>query len=148
MSGRVQRAIHATALLALATLGGWAAASLVAHQCVADLRSTDDGEPIAVLDRLEHDFGQVDAGPALQTNFQLHNAGSRRLIVWQIKNSCECLQGTAPEIVLAPGETKPLVVQLDTTKGIGPLAMEVHYRTSDPARPDLTLAVRAEIKRP
>ena len=78
----------------------------------------------------------------------MQNGGSRRLIVWLMKNSRECLQATVPEIVLAPGETKPLVVQLDTTMAIGPLAMEVHYRTIDPARPTFTLAVRADVKRP
>jgi Protein of unknown function (DUF1573) len=129
-----------------AIVAGVAAASLAVRCGGAAFLANNGGNAVVQLQRTRHDFGTVRQGPILETAFTLRNAGSRRLIVRQLKGSCECLSGAAKEIVLQPGEAASLKVQLDTQNATGPMAVELNYLTSDPACPTFKLVVSADIK--
>ena len=102
--------------------------------------------PALVLSRTEHDFGTVPQGLVLQTSFPMRNLGSRRLIVIEQGQGC-CGQSAAPrQISLSPGESKDLVVKLDTGRWCGAVQHDLGYTTNDPRLPRFVLTVAAVVE--
>ncbi len=102
--------------------------------------------PVLVLSRTEHDFGTVPQGLVLQTTFPMRNLGSRRLIVIEQDRGC-CGQSASPrQISLSPGESKDLVVEVDTGRWCGRVQRALGYTTNDPKLPRFVLTVAAVVE--
>ncbi len=100
------------------------------------------------LPQRRYDFGRVVAGRRLETRFAVHNPGARRLIVRTAGSSCPCAAGENQDLVVEPGQTGQLLARLDTHGLSGPLALELHYATNDPALPRFTLLLMADVHAP
>lgn len=97
-----------------------------------------------VVNSVSFDFGTVPSGPELQTQFQLTNAGGRRLILHREDGGCPCLSMT-PELTLAPGASCELAATLETEQLRGPIQTQICYRTNDPQFPVLKFTLLANV---
>ncbi len=70
--------------------------------------------PVITFDKLEHDFGEIEAKAAVETVFNYENTGSAPLVITDIKSSCGC---TVPsdwsKDPLQPGETGKFTVKFN-----------------------------------
>ncbi len=132
--------------VALFGLFGLAMASGVGILAASALKVNDSGNPVLVLDRTEFDFGCVPAGPDLVASFEVQNAGARRLILRKLKGSCECLGSDPAPIIVEPGAKHTLTARVHTGDLNGAMKLDLFYRSSDPAHPQFTLSVLADVR--
>jgi hypothetical protein len=100
------------------------------------------------LDETRHDLGTLAAGKPAQATFRVANDGARRLVIRRVTGNC-CGRGGPPEppTIVPPGESRQLVVVLDTTGIQGGLQTDITYATNDPRMPrfELTVVGRVQI---
>jgi hypothetical protein len=111
-------------------------------------RGTDSADlpPAVTLDRTEWDFGKVSSGQILHAEFQIGNAGGRRLVLRRSDGSCDCVFAREAEILVDPGKRRSIFAELDSTKTDGQLRMELDYRTNDPQQPLIKLLCTADVR--
>ena len=66
------------------------------------------------FDKTEHDFGTINQGEIVETQFMLKNIGANDLYVAQARASCGC---TVPEVTkkaIKPGKSAPIKVKFDS----------------------------------
>lgn len=66
------------------------------------------------FDKTEHDFGTINQGEIVETQFMLKNIGANDLYVAQARASCGC---TVPEVTkeaIKPGKSTPIKVKFDS----------------------------------
>lgn len=105
-----------------------------------------DASPVAVVKATTVDLGVIQSGKIVRARFRVTNAGRRRLVVNEVGRSCDCVSGGLQNVVVLPGHSVELVPVLETHTLSGPVQLEVHYTTSDPAMPRLTLTVLADVR--
>ena len=91
--------------------------------------------PVIVIDQPEWDFGEVRPDQTLHAQFAIRNAGGRRLILRKSNNGCDCVSTKEVEIIVEPGKSRTIVAELDANQLIGPVKIELTYRTNDPQQP-------------
>jgi len=100
--------------------------------------------PVAAIDHTEFDFGEVAAGESHEHAFAVQNPGTQRLVLTPA--GCNCRESSNRDaIVVAPGASAEVIVELDTTGASGPLRQIEHFTTSDPSRPHIDLVVTAQV---
>jgi hypothetical protein len=105
------------------------------------IESSRERVPILNLERAEHDFGVVGAGQTLRAEFPVRNSGSRRLILHE--EDC-CSEGVTT--LVNAGEQSVITLTLVTQRRPGPMQRDVHFTTSDPSQPKLTLTLRSVVE--
>ncbi len=70
--------------------------------------------PIISFDKMDHDFGEIEANAPVETEFNYTNTGDAPLVITDIKSSCGC---TVPKDwsrePLAPGESGKFSVKFN-----------------------------------
>lgn len=70
--------------------------------------------PVLEFDKMEHDFGEIEARQSVETEFSYTNVGDAPLVITNIKSSCGC---TVPKDwsrePLAPGESGKFSVKFN-----------------------------------
>jgi hypothetical protein len=70
--------------------------------------------PVITFDKTEHDFGEIEANAAVETEFNYTNTGDAPLVITDIKSSCGC---TVPKDwsrePLAPGTSGKFSVKFN-----------------------------------
>ncbi len=70
--------------------------------------------PVITFDKMEHDFGEIEAKTEVETEFNYTNTGNAPLVITDIKSSCGC---TVPKDwsrdPLAPGATGKFSVKFN-----------------------------------
>lgn len=70
--------------------------------------------PVITFDKMEHDFGEIEAKTEVETEFNYTNTGDAPLVITDIKSSCGC---TVPKDwsrdPLAPGATGKFSVKFN-----------------------------------
>jgi hypothetical protein len=102
------------------------------------------GQPVLQVKRTEWDFGTLDRAAVLQAQFPVSNRGTRRLVINRLGSSCSCTGLDNETLIVPPRTTATLRASLDSAQFSGPVRIELHYATSDPRRPRLTLALLAD----
>ena len=74
-----------------------------------------DGAFIQV-DKIVHDFGNVEYGSNLICEFIISNTGSKPLTLSSCKGSCGCTVPTCQPIPILPGQTYTMVVKYDSKR--------------------------------
>lgn len=74
-----------------------------------------DGAFIQV-DKIVHDFGDVEYGSNLICEFIISNTGSKPLTLSSCKGSCGCTVPTCQPIPILPGQTYIMVVKYDSKR--------------------------------
>lgn len=99
------------------------------------------------------DLGECEAGQVATSEFEIANDGTADLNIANVRASCSCtgLETRQPDgryskveaLTIPPGERKNLVVRLAVNGPPGEsLTSAVNFQTDDPARPEVTLAIR------
>ena len=91
------------------------------------------------------DFGKVRPGRSLRKEFRLRNLGDRPLVIERVSRSCRCTSAEVEEATLAPGQSTPLRVGLETPERSGPLEEQVLVRSNDPETPLLEIRLLATV---
>lgn len=102
--------------------------------------------PIAVLPETQRDVGAVSAGVVLGARFSVKNAGTRRLVIERESEECCDEPSERRRIVVPPGVSGVIEVQVDTNRWYGEMRHVVHYTTNDPSRPRFTLTLHGEVQ--
>lgn len=70
--------------------------------------------PKVELDKMEHDFGTINEGAVVETEFIVKNTGEADLIIADAKGSCGCTVPQPPKEPIAPGQSAPIKVSFDS----------------------------------
>jgi hypothetical protein len=92
------------------------------------------------FDKLEHDFGKLNAGETVKTKFKITNTGKENLIISDCKGSCGCTVPEWPKDPIAPGKTGVIDVQFDSHGKQGEQKKTVTvFTNSQPSQTVLTI---------
>ncbi len=139
-------------VLAAASLLGWAGAASVYGQAATAPAAVapavaGDAKPVISVDNVVHDFGSVWVGGMLEHTFKISNTGNADLEILQVRPVCGCtLAGQYPKLI-KPGETGDLPFRLNTQQVHNAYNKTISVTTNDPVRPQVTLALKGEVKR-
>ena len=128
-------------------------ALLLVGSIVCRLSATLPGQGVAaesvpklVAELSRRDLGTVSQGVVLRAAFPVANHGTRRLvIVEQVARCCGGSSGTR-EIIVAPGQSRDLRVEVDTASWFGRLEHTVRYTTNDRRVARFAVTVTADVK--
>ncbi len=102
--------------------------------------------PRLVFDRTQHDFGKVNVGNTVVTEFEVTNKGQTPLLIRKTKSNCGCTVSKIESESIAPGETKKLEVILDTSGRRGRQYKTVTVFSNDPSAPSQMISIKADIQ--
>lgn len=70
--------------------------------------------PKIELDKIEHNFGNINEGDVVETEFMVKNVGESDLLIANAKGSCGCTVPVWPKEPIAPGESAPIKVSFNS----------------------------------
>ena len=74
-----------------------------------------DKLPKIELDKTEHDFGIINEGDVVETEFIVKNIGESDLVIAEAKGSCGCTVPESPKEPIAPGQSAPIKVSFNSS---------------------------------
>ena len=83
-------------------------------EVVAAAKALEGKFPIVKLDKEVHDFGTINEGDKVETEFVVTNAGEVDLIISDAKGSCGCTVPEPPKEPIKPGASAPIKVTFDS----------------------------------
>ena len=92
-------------------------------------------------------FGKVVPGQRLQGDFMVRNNGTRRLVLHRDGVSC-CGQATTEPLVVAPGKTVDVPIDVLAPTQHGPFEQSLAFTTNDPDRPRFDFVIRGLVSQP
>jgi hypothetical protein len=92
------------------------------------------------------DLGSVVQGEQPACDFSFVNRGSGDLHVLQVEPSCGCTTALVSAPVLRAGEGGSIHAVFDSGDFAGEVVKEIDVRSDDPARPLVTLRIRAQVE--
>jgi len=101
--------------------------------------------PRLAIEQLDHDFGARREGERLVHRFVLRNTGGAPLVVERVERGYSC-QASAPPGAIPPGAEAAVEVACGTTARGERLRERLRLRSNDPARPVVTLELRAALE--
>lgn len=141
---------------------------LIAYRMVVPQVAPSKGAEVQVSETA-FDWGEIPIdGGNVEKEFEIKNAGSQPLTLFNIKTSCMCTTAqvisdkeASPffgmheqsdyKITVAAGETARLKVVFDPAyhgpEGIGPVTRQISVSTNDPKRPMLSFMLSAMVVR-
>ncbi|WP_338410626.1 DUF1573 domain-containing protein [uncultured Flavobacterium sp.] len=70
--------------------------------------------PVLEFDKTEHDFGSINEGDKVSTEFIVTNTGDADLIIVSAVGSCGCTVPVWKKEAIKPGESTPILVTFDS----------------------------------
>ncbi len=86
--------------------------------------------PKIELDKIEHDFGTINEGDVVETEFIVKNIGEVDLIIADAKGSCGCTVPEPPKEPIAPGQSAPIKVSFNSNGKPGQQSKTVTLTTN------------------
>ena len=93
-----------------------------------------------------HDFGNVGPGTNNLCEFRFTNAGNDTLKIGEITKTCGCTPFSLTKKEYAPGESGTLKVNYFSEQLRGQTTKQLVIHSNDKASPEITLAVKADVK--
>ena len=82
--------------------------------------SSNISGPIITFDKTEHDFGTINEGETVTTEFNFTNTGQEDLIIVDARGSCGCTVPQYPKNTpIAPGASGKILVSFDSNNKPG-----------------------------
>ena len=76
--------------------------------------------PVMTFDKITHDFGTINEGDRVTTQFSFTNTGSADLIIVDARGSCGCTVPDYPKNTpIAPGQSQTITVSFDSSNKPG-----------------------------
>jgi hypothetical protein len=100
--------------------------------------------PVIEFDKAFHDFGTINEGEVVTTEFMVKNVGTGNLVIVNAKGSCGC---TVPEFEkgeIKPGQSTPIKVTFDSTNKPGQQEKTVTL-TTNTATGTETCSIKANV---
>ena len=82
------------------------------------------------FNKVEHDFGTINAGDKVETEFMVKNIGDADLIIIDAVGSCGCTVPNPPKEPIKPGASAPIKVTFDSTGKSGQQSKTVTLTTN------------------
>lgn len=73
-----------------------------------------DNLPIISFDKASYDFGTIDEGDVIETEFLITNSGKSDLIIKKASATCGCTIPDWPKEAIKPGEAAPMKVKFNS----------------------------------
>ena len=86
--------------------------------------------PKIELDKEIHDFGTINEGDKVETEFVVKNVGDADLIIHEAKGSCGCTVPQPPKDPIKPGDSAPIKVSFDSKGKPGSQEKTVTLKTN------------------
>jgi hypothetical protein len=102
-------------------------------------------QPNIEFEKLEHDFGSVGPGTNNLCEFRFTNTGKSILKIGEITSTCGCTPFSLAKKEYAPGESGTLKVNYFSEQLRGQTTKQLVIHSNDRTRPEITLAVKANI---
>lgn len=102
--------------------------------------------PALVVERLDHDFGEIVQGAEITHTFRFHNAGDQVLEIGQLRSSCGCTAALLTTRRLAPGAMGELKLTFNSHGFRGAVQKTVTFETNDPKHSAATFSLRGRVK--
>jgi|ERR1700728_1686606 hypothetical protein len=90
----------------------------------------------------EANLGAVSVGIPVERKFVLRNFGTERLLLTEVKSTCQCTVASLGTRVIQPGATLTIIVTFKA-KSAGPKAQDVILRTNDSVHPVSRIKITA-----
>ena len=100
--------------------------------------------PKVELDKLVHDFGTINEGDIVDTEFLVKNVGETDLIIMDAKGSCGCTVPQPPKEPIKPGDSAPIKVSFDSNGKPGQQSKTVTLTTNTEAGKE-TFEIKATV---
>ena len=100
--------------------------------------------PKVELDKLTHDFGTINEGEVVTTEFMVKNIGETDLIIMDAKGSCGCTVPQPPKEPIKPGDSAPIKVSFDSNGKPGQQSKTVTLTTNTEAGKE-TFEIKATV---
>lgn len=132
------------------------------------VKEMGEKRPQIILEPTSFDFGQVSKKQDnIKNIFKLHNAGTTKLIITNVRVSCECVTvslkvgkdkspyfgvaGAKPgwQLVVEPKKSGELEIVLDLSHSsipIGKVIRDIFVASNDPIYPEVRVRIEAEVK--
>ena len=82
--------------------------------------ATNADGPIMTFDKTSHDFGTINEGEKVTTEFSFTNTGKTDLIIVDARGSCGCTVPKYPKnVAIKPGESETITVSFDSSNKPG-----------------------------
>ena len=103
--------------------------------------------PKFTIDRILHDFGDIGHRDSSITHFILTNKGKSDLIIRKAKPSCNCVNLELESMVIKPKQKIKMKVDYTSFNVVGLDIRGITLITNDPEKPEVNIAIRANIVR-
>lgn len=100
--------------------------------------------PKIEFDKIEHNFGTINEGDVVETEFIVKNIGESDLIIADAKGSCGCTVPNPPKEPIAPGSSAPIKVSFNSSGKPGNQSKTVTLTTNTENGRE-TFTIRAEV---
>lgn len=100
--------------------------------------------PVLELDKTMHDFGKINEGDVVETEFLVTNTGKTDLIIADAKGSCGCTVPDWPKEPIAPGTSAPIKVSFNSSGKPGNQSKTVTL-TTNTAKGNELFSIKADV---
>jgi hypothetical protein len=100
--------------------------------------------PKVELDKLTHDFGTINEGDVVETEFIVKNTGETDLVIMDAKGSCGCTVPQPPKEPIKPGDSAPIKVSFNSSGKPGQQSKTVTLTTNTEAGKE-TFEIKANV---
>jgi hypothetical protein len=97
----------------------------------------------AMFTELSKDFGSVPRGPTVAHLFRLTNNTGRPVHISGVRVSCGCVNASALDTNLGPGQSTAIQAYMDTSRFYGTKAVTIYVSFDQPHREEVRLLVQA-----
>jgi hypothetical protein len=101
--------------------------------------------PKVEFDKMEHDFGMIEANAKVETEFIVKNVGEADLLISNATATCGCIVPDYPKQPLKPGESAPIKVTFDPAGKSGIQSKTVTLTTNTEKGTE-TFTIKADVK--
>jgi hypothetical protein len=101
--------------------------------------------PKLVVDKKSHDFGPLESGDIVKSEFKFTNAGKSDLKIHEIFPNCACVKVEYSNNIIKPGETLSVKITYDSGIKKGKSTTSLWVVCNDPTEPERYLYVTANM---
>jgi hypothetical protein len=97
--------------------------------------------PRLIIEKPEHDFGEIAQGRSVTNKFVISNTGKTDLNIRQTKASCGCTASKPEKSTLKPGESSTIKVTFDSEGRSGEQSKTIFVFSNDPVNPTQKMVI-------
>ncbi len=104
--------------------------------------------PKLTLEKSSHDFGSIQEGKTVKTDFTFTNTGKSILNIRETKANCGCTVSKPEKNTLAPGESSRITVTFNSSGRRGKQQKVVTIFSNDPKAPTQQISINGRVNTP